>query len=545
MNLFDISVSKKSHILLISAIFLLGLLFRISYFDHITFGYDQARDIFMAKDIVQQDHVKILGPATQISGLNTGSLYWYLLVPAIYLGGGSVYAVKIFMILLNLLCIPLLYYITKKITKNSLISYVSIFIFAVSFDAVQYARWLANPTPNIFGSLLLFYSFWLLFNKKTKGIYLFLVAWPFAVQMEFFFTYFIFYFIIFLLLYRKEFKFQKKPLFISSFISMLFLSTFVLAELKYKFRGFLSLFRFIFSSEKPVHGNIFNQFLSLLSELISTVYFNIGGINHLLSGVFFIGLILFLIIRLRQAKQRNISLFLIFWIFTPIILYAFEKISVHYLVLGSLYGIILSTAICIVYFMTKFKSIRNIILLLCCLFIFVGNFILNNNYSKKGEVLFSVQDDMLLNKQIEVLNWIYKESGYKLFAINTVTNPLYMNTVWAYLFDWYGRQKYGYMPAWYGYPQDGVLGYDVKMGSIKYQIQYGAMNNPKGKLLFLIKEPSTGIPDIYYQGYSRYEDTRSKLIETKKFGNFIVEKRLIVNEKNFLIEDFTKTVMKK
>ncbi|MDO8609864.1 MAG: hypothetical protein Q7R95_04905, partial [bacterium] len=282
---------------------------------------------------------------------------------------------------------------------------------------------------------------------------------------------------------------------------------------------------------------------ALLSELISTVYFNIGGINRSLSGIFFIGLILFLIIRLRQAKQKNISLFLLFWIFTPIILYAFEKISVHYLVLGSLYGIILSASICIVYLMTRFRPMKNILLLSCCLLIFIGNFILNFNFSKKGEVLFSVQDDMLLNKQIEVLNWIYKESGYKLFAINTVTNPLYMNTVWAYLFDWYGRQKYGYMPAWYGYPQDGVLGYDVKMGSIKYQVQYGAMNNLKGKLLFLIKEPSTGIPEIYYQGYSRYEDTRTKLIEIKKFGNFIVEKRIFINEDNFSIDDFTKIVM--
>ncbi len=107
-------------------------------------------------------------------------------------------------------------------------------------------------------------------------------------------------------------------------------------------------------------------------------------------------------------------------------------------------------------------------------------------HNKNSEVLFFAQDKMILKDEMKVVDWIYEESQGKDFRINTITNPLFINTTWAYLFDWHGRGKYGYMPIWWGETQVDVPGDQVKFN-----------DNQQAELHYLIIEPGPGIPEKY------------------------------------------------
>jgi len=171
------------------------------------------------------------------------------------------------------------------------------------------------------------------------------------------------------------------------------------------------------------------------------------------------------------------------------------------------------------------------------LLVFSGNLLLNTTQGKKGEVLFSVQQRMVLSDEIKLIDWIYKESRKEEFAINTITNPLFINTTWAYLFNWYGRTTYGYMPAWFGYPQVDVFGATITLGEVNIDVKYNEVKDLKNKLFFLIIEPKEGIPENYIRGITEFENTRSSLVERKKFGTFFVEKRIITRDIPFSRDD--------
>ena len=154
------------------------------------------------------------------------------------------------------------------------------------------------------------------------------------------------------------------------------------------------------------------------------------------------------------------------------------------------------------------------------------NLIIKNN--PNGESLFSVQNKMNLVDEKEAIDWMYSESKDKEFSVNAVTNPLFVHTNWAYLFNWYGRTRYGFMPMWLGYPLDGNFG---------DKVVFGKENMFVGLTHFLIIEPETGIPSEYVVAYKGYEDARSKVVESRKFGEFTIQKRVLTKKSHFLRQD--------
>ena len=82
----------------------------------------------------------------------------------------------------------------------------------------------------------------------------------------------------------------------------------------------------------------------------------------------------------------------------------------------------------------------------------------------------------------------------------------------------YGQQKYGYLPFHGGRGQTGYLG--------------NLTEQPFGtKYRYIIIEPTTGIPDFFIQQIISEENKTSDIIEEKKFGQFLVQKRIFRENK--------------
>ena len=209
-------------VILITAIFLRvypGL-------DQILFTYDQARDLFMGEAIRSGDF-KLVGPPTDIPGLFHGPLYYYFLAPF-----NSPETAILAVILLNLLAAIPLGILVQKMFNKKWLSLVAIFLFLASFEMVSYARWLSNPAlviPAI--------SLWLL-GLKLKRLPLVAIGLGLCIQFQFFMLYLLPLTILYF------FKLPKKHLFKSLFIFSVLMSSFLVAEIKFKFQGILGLITF-------------------------------------------------------------------------------------------------------------------------------------------------------------------------------------------------------------------------------------------------------------------------------------------------------------
>ncbi|MDP3994453.1 MAG: hypothetical protein Q8P91_01300, partial [bacterium] len=155
------------------------------------------------------------------------------------------------------------------------------------------------------------------------------------------------------------------------------------------------------------------------------------------------------------------------------------------------------------------KKVLSAFILLVIIF---GNLSMIMRENPKGSTLFSIQKDMLLKKQLTLIDYTYEKAEGKPFSINTVTSPLWINIVWTYLYNWYGQPKYGYVPQWHGKDQVGQL----------------AALPPTEKetdIYYLIVEPMAGIPLRYLEEAKGEEDAVSTLVSEKNFGELRVQKR--------------------
>jgi len=132
----------------------------------------------------------------------------------------------------------------------------------------------------------------------------------------------------------------------------------------------------------------------------------------------------------------------------------------------------------------------------------------------KGATLFAIQKDMLLSKELALIDYTYQEAAGKEFSINSLTSPLYINIVWSYLYKWYGLPKYGYLPSFHGHDQVG-------------QVDALTQISKPEKISFLILEPMGGIPSQYLDMTLGEENVKTGVVGEQSFGELRVQKRLL------------------
>jgi hypothetical protein len=137
----------------------------------------------------------------------------------------------------------------------------------------------------------------------------------------------------------------------------------------------------------------------------------------------------------------------------------------------------------------------------------------------KGAYLFSVQQAMTYGLERQLLDYVYQSAQGQPFSVCTLTNPLHINTTWAYLFNHYGQSTYGYLPFYAGPTQPGRLGGDSL-----------PPDTSKPSRRYLIYEPPIGFTDGIKSAFTEIENGISNVVETKQFGAFSVERRELLTQ---------------
>ncbi len=499
---------KKGQIVLIF-IFVAALITRfIFFFDSTYFGFDEARDAFTSQAIYLNHDLKLIGPPANAPGLFHGPMFWYLLGPIYLIGHGSPYFASMIFRIINSLGVLLIFIIVKKLF-NQKTALIAAAIFAFSFEESQYAMYVGHPSLVIFAWMAVFGGAVILLknSKSFWGLPLLLGGAAMGAQLEFpFFILLPTSWLLVILLRKQLPKVKLKSWMVAIFAVCLFLSTYLVAELKYNFRSLKTVIKLVEGGYSVIDKGeskyelFFKQFLRLFHDNVFP-----------LSGIWLILLVLLIILGLIVSFKKDKSLGLVLiWIFGGLWLLPLGAYNAYYINVGIGVGIIIGTA----YLVNKLWNFNKYLGIFILLLILSGNFwqIINNN--KNGLIVdIKAQTYMRLPDEIKIVKETYNQSQDNGFTVRATSMPYGIPTVWAYLYQTYGQKQYGYLPYW----QTGsVIGFP------------GNLPSPKDGSTchrFLIQEPVRGIPDSLIKGDITEENYFSKVVDQQNINHFVLQVR--------------------
>ncbi len=520
-------ISKHKVLILI---FLLGLIIRFLYFPTNTyFGFDQARDAFIAKKIISGDP-QLIGPSTSYGevGLYHGVLYYYIITPIYFITSGNPFLLSAFLRIFNVFGVILIYFTVKAIFSSKSfdgslvekIGLLSALFFAISFEQSQFSLYMGNPSLASLSVMLTFLGLALtVFQKKGLGLTLAAVALGASMQLELTLTYLLVPVLIILAVNFKELKKVHFKYWIFALFGFLFsIASFIIAELKFNFRGVNGLLS-IFGLQTN------KDLIAIVSHFLNTV---LKMISFNLSGQFFPGiipgltlLIAVIIIAKKFKDFRKPILFLSIWFFGLFFFYLIAGgrtvgESFYFYDVGVSSVLIILTALILGFLFDRPGFFRKISYLILALIISANlNFILSKNSSGTMPVI-TPQERMLLSDELKIIDMIYADAKGEDFAIKAISIPLDINTTWSYLFEWYGKNKYGFLPIW---GNKNAPGYP---GNLKVVDAQDAL--PKKR--YLIIEPLYGVPQYFIDEYLRVEGYFTDIGWEKEIGSFKLQKRI-------------------
>ncbi|OGM31953.1 hypothetical protein A2803_02595 [Candidatus Woesebacteria bacterium RIFCSPHIGHO2_01_FULL_44_21] len=479
----------------------------------ITFTYDQARDAFVAREIINGD-LKILGPSANSSGLYHGVAYFYFVALAYFLGGGSPINASYLLVIFSLLSILVVFYFAKNITGKVGVALLASLFSAVSFEFSQYSTWLSNPSLAIVTVPALYLSVWMWTRKQEN-------KWKFwevvagltlglSVQADVFLLYHIVPVVVWLWLNKNKIKIVQIGRFIAS--SLIALSTMILVELKFGFQGVKGALALAGGGETMAQGKRFGDYVLLYLNQLGDIFANnIFPINISYGSLVVFAMVVWLVISWLKAKTKvDLRLFLLLFIFSHSLALPFGGDSTPYLGVGIGASVAVLSAVAMVEFSNRNKILSYTIISV----IILANIFAIVTKNNKGQVIFAVQGSKLLRDELKLVDYTYSEMNSEPFAINSLTTPLYFNTLWSYLYSWYGMEKYSYVPTWYGRDQTGAPGNLLATDKIN-------------KARFFIKETTEFIPFQFVDEAQNEESGTSELIEELAFNGIVVQKRIL------------------
>jgi len=519
LRIFAFSSERKRDLLLIGFTIIIALAIRVWLIsgNNLIFHFDQSRDAYVSQQILKDHNLKIQGPSA--SGTDDkiyhGVLYYYFISPFYIISNGDPIPVILSLTFITTIftIIPL-FYLTKEIAKNNKFApFISILFIAISSHIIAYSTNLSNQTYSLPASTIFFYSLWkTFFDNKQKW---FLVAMFFlgiAIQSGIYMIYLVFALVLsyFISLWKRysDNVLRKKRIFLTGIlIFFLTISSMIAAEALLIHRGILKISDFAGMSGSGLEimkilGIIFkNYYEALAVSFIPTI--------KELSVILSIVLILSGLIKVNQKSKTFLIIALTSPFFLFILLsrggqsYMISVIPIFYLLVS-----VSLARICA----HRYGKIITVAILAFFLYSNVINVIQAKNESSN---YFSVLKDNSLKDELGIIDYTYKKAAGAPFSISTLTQPFGYNTTWAYLYSWYGLEKYGYTPEFFGPSQIGIFGGDLISQS----------PNPKN-LHFTIYESDEVFSQHIMKEFKDEQDIFSgPPMERKKFNGLVVEMR--------------------
>ncbi len=483
-------IQKNKYLVALLLIFILTFAVRMFLLSqNFLFGFEQGRDAQIAQDIIQLKKLTMIGPKTDIAGIFHGVWYYYLISIFYAIGAGSPFIALTLLVILNSLTGIVIYFTTLEITSNKNVSLISALIYALSFNAIIYARWLSNVSPSIFFSALFFY-FLIKFIKKESIRYWLLLIASYSLLFHFELLNGLYGGFLLVLLYIfVRFKLSIMKVLTGIGIIVFVNLPFIIFDIRHQ--GILrnAILGYLLKPEhKEAKGNIFIYINGLRDELARTL-FPLNTTILLLFLFLVIGGYIYFYFHDKKKIDKKILItlsFSLFWSFPYIFL--IKEYPLEHFYAGTSIPII----ILLCYLIHKnIPLVKKVCLIILPFWILLNSSYIYQSLSLTKNIFYhNVQRTLHYKDQIGVMDYIFSYSKEE-FHYVAFTVPYYMQDSWQYLYSWYGNLKY------------------------KNMINKNEENKGK-KYVFLIIEPST--EGIYLNKWLESFEKDSIFISSKKFG---------------------------
>lgn len=439
---------------LVITIFLLGisLRFQETISGNFLFLIDQGRDMLAVKRIIFDHSLTLIGPYTSLQGVFQGPLWYYLLaVPTIILGGNP-WGTVILMLIISVSALVVAYLWTKKLFGQRAAIF-TLFIFAISPEAVAAATYAWNPHPMWLLIVLYIFSFYELIVLKKQRFHL--AVWPLISLMFHFQTalaVFILIASLLLLVIFSRKNIRQRNFFYGIIIAGIFFIPQALFEFRHDFLMTRSVLNIFSGSDRGLFvGGENRNYFGLIQSHISLFYYNFGtafvrdGFLKYLPKLALLSLIISLLLQKKlQLFSKNEWSFLLmisgltgiiigFGIFYPFPLRYWFLTGLQTMYIVS-FGLLLSIA-------WKWRIGRFGILVLSAFMIFYSGqrlYTLYINPPNDGGVA-------KIKGKLAAIDFIYNDAKGEKFGLLVFTPPVY-TYAYDYLIWWYGQRKYNYKP---------------------------------------------------------------------------------------------------
>ncbi len=399
------------------------------------FTYDQSRDLLDIRAIGEFKDFAVLGPTTSINGLRLGPFYYYLNLPAYWMGKGNPQMLVYWNILLFLFSGVFIFWYFKN--KNMVLGFLISGFYLMAPQMFNLTRYFWNANMATYLSVYFFITLWNFLEKKDKkSIFWLGLSSALLTQFEAAFGIVCLLFSVLIVIINKKIKYWKE-----FFIGVVpwFLPQ-ILLEIKNKFQ-MTKLLLGVFSGGNSILGEKIPIATIVTSHFKTIRFFFEGqfiapygwGLGLLIVGLIFIGL------NKKYRKQGIYFIsFLIFAYLFYITIYRHELKQWYLESLRVWYCFILGISLVSI---NKFKKIGVVL---------IGLLLIRNLW------LTSVDQWQFVNKKqsddpknlanlINNINWIYSQTNNEGFSAYNYVAEIY-DFPHQYLYWWYGIKKYGYMP---------------------------------------------------------------------------------------------------
>ena len=496
-----IFLKERYFLLLLCGVLLaIGVTLRVYYYQT-TFGYDMARDAFEAHSIAYHHDLKIMGPGTDIVGLNHGVLWYYVLAIPYALSHQDPQIAAIFFVILSLATIPVVWKLSFALFKDKTLSFVSTLLYAFSPLVIFLSSWMSNPVLCLYVSPPLLLLIWQYIHKPSyKKAFFIGLLYGMLIQSQLANVLLLLTIPLYILFFKLKFRFLNiSALLLGLFISLL---SYLIVEVKFHGRGIFGALEFLGGH----HGG-FPKIQNVLDKFIEFANLTAFPFHNVLTPAFLILFTGFIVFQFK-ANKKPVG-FLLIWLINILLFTLFStgvSTSSFVFVPSIAAGVILFSFVFVK--ILKKKAIIGVVLVILIFFQIAAVF----KWQQEEFSPLAIPRSNTVYRDKQIVDYTYKSSQGHAFVINTLTVPLYINTTWAYVYEFYGKSKYGYVPFWGGRGQTGYLG--------------SLPEKPFGSdIRYLILESAIGIPDAYVAKIKYDEEKISDLVEEKHFGYVIVQKR--------------------
>lgn len=477
---------KKKTILIILT---LGVIYRLFLTSggNFLFNMDNARDFLDVREMVELNKLRLTGPNSAIEGLYNGPAWYYLLLIPYVITQGNPYGAILMEIILWVIGGWFLLKLVLEFSKWLLVPIGLVWV--ASNYIVLTNLYSFNPNPVTLLTPVFVYSLVKFLEHKKVWIILtwFLAGAFFNFEMNIGIWLPL---IIFTSVYLvKKNLLKSKYFWTGALMFITFLMPQILFDYKHDFIMSKGVLRFLSESK----GGSFDILKKINSIYVS--FYNVFEATlmnqKLLTSVTLV-LMIPTIKSFLSKKNKNITAIVIsIFILIPFVGYVILPVSVNPWHLGGVtvaFLIFVAFALLTIWKINFFGKLLTLtlsfFLILFSIFNIINFFV--NDFGKPSS------DPSLYKNEIAAIDYVYKYASGKNFRVYTYLPSVY-DYPYQYLFWWYGKKTYGYIPGEYVYLPNRPL-------YVPSQDKFQGRKDNLSELVFLIKEPNRNYTRFGWEG---------------------------------------------